>query len=66
LLSPRDEFIGSPGFFRTLEMKLPEVIAARTSQFFTCPATPVARAREVLEELPEDEVAVEAVEERAA
>ena len=49
LLSPKDPFVGSPEFFRMLEMKLPEVIAARRTQFFTCPAVPVGRARNVLE-----------------
>jgi hypothetical protein len=49
LLSPRDHFSGSPAYFRTLEAKLPEVIAGRTSQYFTLPAVPVQRARDVLE-----------------
>jgi hypothetical protein len=49
LLSPRDGFSGSPEFFRALECKLPDVIDGRTAQFFTCPATPVSRARDVLE-----------------
>ena len=48
LLSPKDQLVGSPEFFHTLESKLPEVIAARTSQFFTIPAVPVGRARDVL------------------
>ena len=49
ILSPRDELVGSQAFYRTLEARLHEVIAARTTQFFTLPATPVARAREVLD-----------------
>jgi len=49
LLSPKDQLVGSPEFFHTLESKLPEVIATRRTQFFTCPAVPVARARSVLE-----------------
>src|ERR1035437_9585121 len=52
LLSPNDPFTGSPEFFRSLEMKLGAVIDARSSQFFTCPAVSVARARAVLEQLP--------------
>jgi hypothetical protein len=58
LLSCKDDFTGSPEFFRTLEMKLPEVIAGRTSQYFTVPATPVSRARAVLERLPVKQAAV--------
>jgi hypothetical protein len=42
-------------------MKLPEVIAARTSQFFTVPAVSVARARNVIQQMPADEVAAAAV-----
>jgi len=49
LLSPRDEFSGSPEFYRTLECKLGQIIDQRASQFFTVPATPVSRARDVLE-----------------
>jgi hypothetical protein len=52
LLSRKDDFTGSSEFFRTLECKLPDVIAGRTSQVFTCPAVPVARARGILEQLP--------------
>jgi hypothetical protein len=49
LLSRKDDFRGSPEFFRTLEAKLHEVIAGRTAQYFTVPAVSVARARDVLE-----------------
>jgi hypothetical protein len=49
VLSPRDGFSGSKEFFRVMESKLGQIIEARTSQFFTCPAVPVARARDVLE-----------------
>jgi hypothetical protein len=49
LLRPHDPFAGSPEFFRSLEAKLGTVIAGRTAQFFTIPATPVQRARDVLE-----------------
>ncbi len=40
-----------------LEQKLPEVIAGRTSQFFTVPAVSVARARVVLEQMPVEQEA---------
>jgi transcriptional regulator with XRE-family HTH domain len=49
VLSCKDDFTGSHSFFRTLEHKLPDVIAGRTAQFFTIPAVPVQRAREVLD-----------------
>jgi hypothetical protein len=49
LLSCNDDFTGSPAFFRTLETKLGTVIDQRASQFFTVPATPVHRARDVLD-----------------
>src|ERR1017187_5407051 len=52
VLSCKDDFTGSPAFFRTVEHKLPDVIAGRTSQFFTIPAVSVQRARDVLELLP--------------
>jgi len=61
LLSPRDECNGSAEFFRTLEMKLPEVIAGRTGLFLTCPAVTVQRVRNVLEQMPADEVALGAM-----
>ena len=53
MLSPRDEFCGSPEFFRVLECKLGAIIDQRASQYFTVPAVSVARARGVLEGLPE-------------
>jgi hypothetical protein len=65
LLSPRDEFSGSSEFFRALEQKLPDVIAGRTSQFFTVPAVSVQRARNVLEQLP-DQVACDSEMAKAA
>jgi hypothetical protein len=40
-----------------LEQKLPEVIAAKTSQFFTVPAVSVRRARNVLQQLPVEQAA---------
>jgi transcriptional regulator with XRE-family HTH domain len=49
LLSRKDDFTASPEFYRTLECKLPEVIAGRACQYFTVPAVSVARARAVLE-----------------
>jgi hypothetical protein len=66
LLNPRDDFAGSPAFFRMVECKLGTILDNRSSQFFTCPAVSVQRARAVIEQLPEDEVAAEAVVERAA
>ena len=53
LLSPRDDFNGSPEFWRTLECKLGTIIDQRASQVFTCPAISVARARGVLEGMTE-------------
>jgi hypothetical protein len=50
MLSPNDDFTGSAEFFRSLEMKLGDVVGGRAAQFFTVPATSVARAREVLEQ----------------
>jgi hypothetical protein len=61
LLSPNDPFVGSPEFFRSLEFKLGEVIQGRTSQYFTVRATPVQRARSILEQLPEQAAVVEEV-----
>jgi transcriptional regulator with XRE-family HTH domain len=49
LLSRKDDFTGSPEFFRTLEFKLGQIINGRASQFFTIPAVSVTRARDVLE-----------------
>ena len=49
LLNPKDDFSGSPEFFRALESKLGQIIDGRSSQFFTCSAVPVARARGILE-----------------
>src|SRR5262245_54975757 len=40
LLSRKDDFTGSPEFFRSLELKLGAVVDGRTVQFFTVPATP--------------------------
>lgn len=65
LLSPRDDFSGSAEFFRTAECKLGQIIDRRSAQFFTCPAVSVARARGVLEQLPE-QVAVDSEMARAA
>jgi hypothetical protein len=48
ILSPNDDFTGSPEFFRSLETKLGTVIAGRTAQYFTIPAVSVQRARDVL------------------
>ena len=48
ILSPKDDFTGSPEFFRSLETKLGTVIAGRTAQYFTIPAVSVQRARDVL------------------
>lgn len=54
LLNPKDhDLSGSPEFWRILECKLGTIINQRASQYFTVPATPVARARAVLERLPE-------------
>jgi transcriptional regulator with XRE-family HTH domain len=50
LLSPNDDFNGSPEFFRSLEAKLGTVIDARSAQYFTVPAISVQRARSVLEQ----------------
>jgi hypothetical protein len=61
-----NDLIPSPEFLRKLEHQLGTIIDGRCSQFFTIPATPVQRARGVLEQMPEDEVATEAVVERAA
>lgn len=66
LLSPRDEFSGSPEFFRTLEQRLPEVIAGRTAQYFTVQAVSVQRARSIIEQMAEDEVASDSIGEQAA
>jgi hypothetical protein len=49
MLSRKDDFTGSPEFFRTLELKLGTVIDQRTSQFFTVPSVSVPRARDVLD-----------------
>ena len=49
LISIHDPLAGSPEFYRCLEAKLGEVIDRRSTQFFTVPAVPVARVREVLE-----------------
>jgi len=57
LLSRKDDFTGSPEFYRTLECKLGTIIDQRASQYFTVPATPVSRARNVLEQMPVDRVA---------
>lgn len=56
LLSCKDDFTGSPEFYRTLECKLGQIIDGRSMQYFTVPAVSVARARSVLEQLP-DQVA---------
>ena len=53
LLSRKDNFTASAEFYRMLEFKLHEVIASRTAQYFTITAVSVARARGVLEGLPE-------------
>ena len=66
LLNPKDDFSGSPEFFRAVECKLGTILDNRSSQFFTCPAVPVARARDVIEQMPVDEGAVAAAVERAA
>jgi len=58
LLSPKDNFVASPQFFRTLESKLGTIIDQRASQYFTVPAVAVQRARKVLEQLPEGAVRV--------
>ena len=57
VLSCKDDFTGSPEFFRTVETKVGTVIDARSSQFFTIPAVPVRRARDVLEQLPVEQAA---------
>lgn len=62
LLSPRDEFKGSPEFFRALECKLGQIIDGRSVQFFTCPAVSVQRARNVLEQLPVEQAAKDILE----
>src|ERR1035437_1805241 len=49
VLSCKDDFTGSPEFFRILEQRLGTVIDARSSQFFTVPAVSVQRARDVLD-----------------
>ena len=49
LLNPKDEFSGSPEFFRVLEQQLGAIIEERSAQYFTVPAVSVARARNVLE-----------------
>ena len=54
VLSPNDDFKGSPEFYRTLECKLGTIIDQRASQYFTVPAVSVQRAREVLEGMPEE------------
>jgi len=59
LLSSRDEFSGSPEFFRALECKLGAIIDGRASQFFTVTAVPVQRARAVLERMPVEQAAEE-------
>lgn len=66
LLSDRDEFSGSPEFFRTLECKLGQIIDGRSAQFFTCPGVSVARARNVLERWPVEQAAVDSEMARAA
>jgi hypothetical protein len=38
------------------------ILDNRGLQFFVCPAVPVARARNVIEQMPDDDVAAEAVE----
>lgn len=53
LLSRKDDFRGSPEFYRTLEAKLGQVIDGRSSQFFTVSAVSVARARNVLGQVSE-------------
>jgi hypothetical protein len=37
VLSRKDDFTGSPEFFRTMELRLGTVIEGRTAQFFTVP-----------------------------
>ena len=49
VLSCKDDFTGSPEFFRSLELKLGTVIDQRTAQYFTVRAVPVQRARDVLD-----------------
>ena len=66
VLSCKDDFTGSQEFFRTMEHKLPDVIAGRTSQYFTIPAVSVARARDVLEQLPVEQAEVDSEMARAA
>ena len=66
LLSPNDEFQGSPQFFRTLEAKLGAIIEGRSSQYFTCQAVSVRRVEKVMEQMPMDHAVVEAELERAA
>ena len=52
LLSPSDDFQGSPEFYRRLEANLGRVIEGRTSQFFTVPAVSVRRVQKVMEQMP--------------
>ena len=61
LLSRNDDFTASPEFWRMLECKLGTIIDGRASQIFTVPAVSVARARGVMEGMP-DQVQVATVE----
>jgi hypothetical protein len=65
-LSRKDDFTGSPEFFRALESKLGQIIDSRTSQYFTVPAVSVQRARDVLEQLSVEQAAVDSEMARAA
>ena len=56
LLSPNDEFQGSPQFFRVLEAKLGTIIEGRSSQYFTCQAVSVRRVEKVMEQMPVEPV----------
>ena len=56
LLSPNDEFQGSPQFFRTLEAKLGAIIEGRATQYFTCQAVSVRRVEKVMEQMPVEPV----------
>jgi transcriptional regulator with XRE-family HTH domain len=61
-----ENLIPSPEFLRKLERQRGTIIDGRTSQFFTIPAVPVARARNVIEQLPTDEVAAVSQADQAA
>ena len=52
LLSPNDDFQGSPEFYRALEAKLGAIIEGRSSQYFTVSAVSVRRVEKVMEQMP--------------